>query len=374
MLFLPVTDFDLQAFDRTRIVHIAEAALKDEPRTITSAINPRSPGGPHDFSSEGDYWWPDPKNPNGPYIRHDGQTNPANFVEHRRLLMRFVRDEGALLAAYDLTHEQKFAAAAVRHLRAWFVDPATRMNPDLQYAQSIKGICTGRGTGIIDTVHLAEVAVGIPVLRGSTAFTPADDAAVTGWFRQYIKWMRTHPNGIDERNADNNHGTCWALQVAAFASLTGDQAVLAECRQRFTGIILPGQMAADGSFPRELGRTKAYGYSIFNLDVMTALAAVLSTPSDNLLTYRLPDGRSLVRGIEFLAPFLADKSKWTRPHDVMYWDQWPMRQASLLFGYATTKNTAWLDTWKRLPADSEVEEARRNFIVRFPTLWVRPAR
>ncbi len=253
MLFLPVTDFDLRAFDRNRIVHVAEAALKDEPRTITSAINPRSPGGPHDFSSEGDYWWPDPKNPKGPYIRRDGETNPANFVEHRRLLMRFVRDEGALLAAYDLTHEEKFATAAVRHLHAWFVDPATRMNPDLQYAQSIQGICTGRGTGIIDTVHLAEVAVGIPVLRGSAAFTPADDAAVTGWFRQYVKWMRTHPNGIDERNADNNHGTCWTLQVAAFASLTGDQAVLAECRQRFTGIILPGQMAADGGFPRELG-------------------------------------------------------------------------------------------------------------------------
>jgi hypothetical protein len=374
MLFLPVTDFDLQAFDRTRIVHIAEAAIKDEPRTITSVINPRSPGGLHDFSSEGDYWWPDPKNPDGPYIRRDGETNPANFVEHRRLLMRFVRDEGALLAAYDLTHEEKFAAAAVRHLHAWFVDPATLMNPDLQFAQSIKGVCTGRGTGIIDTVHLAEVALGIPVLRGSAAFTAADDAAVTGWFRQYLKWIQTHPNGIDERNANNNHGTCWALQAAAFATLTGDQAVLAECRQRFTGILLPRQMAADGGFPQELARTKPYSYSIFNLDVMTALAAVLSTPSDNLLTYQLPDGRSLVRGIEFLAPFLADKSKWTRPPDVMYWDQWPMRQASLLFGYTVTKQAAWLDTWKRLPADSDVEEARRNFIVRFPTLWVRPAR
>ncbi|MGA3006948.1 MAG: alginate lyase family protein [Opitutaceae bacterium] len=372
MLFLPVAHFDLRAFERARVVHIAEAVLNDEPRTITSVLNPRSSGGPHDFSSEGDYWWPDPKNPEGPYVRRDGESNPANFVAHRLLLMRFAREEGALLAAYDLTHEEKFAAAATRHLRAWFIDPATRMNPNLQFAQAIKGVCPGRGTGLIDTVHLAEMAVGIPVLRGSAAFTPADEAAVTDWFRRYLIWMRTSPDGIAEREADNNHGTCWTLQAAAFARLTGDQSVLAECRRRFIGLLLPGQMAVDGSFPRELARTKPYSYSLFNLDAMTALADILSTPSENMLAFRLPDGRGLVRGIEFLAPYVADKSKWPHPPDVMYWAQWPMRQASLIFGYATTGNLAWLDTWKRLPADSGVEEVRRNLIVRFPTLWIRP--
>ena len=106
-------------------------------------------------------------------LRRDGETNPDNFVGHRRLLFAFARDVGALSAAYDLTREERFAVAAVAHLRAWLVDPATRMNPNLQYAQSIKGVCTGRGTGLIDTVHLAEVALGIRALHGSRALDGA---------------------------------------------------------------------------------------------------------------------------------------------------------------------------------------------------------
>src|SRR5258708_7701181 len=96
-------DFDLQAFERPRIVHIAEAALSSEPRSITTAVKPRSAGGPHDFSSEGDYWWPDPANPAGPYLSRDGLTNPDNFVAHRQLLLGFVRDFGALAAAWRVS-------------------------------------------------------------------------------------------------------------------------------------------------------------------------------------------------------------------------------------------------------------------------------
>lgn len=368
LLLLP--HFDLPAFERARVVSLADAALHAEPHTITSVINPRSAGGPHDFSSEGDYWWPDPKNPAGPYIKRDGMTNPDNFTAHRELLLDFVRDTDALMAAYRITHDEHYADTAVKQLSAWFVDPATRMNPNLQYAQAIKGVCTGRGIGIIDTVHLGEVALGIMTLRGSHALTPAREKELTRWFHNYLLWIRIHPYGIDESNADNNHGTCWTLQAACFARLTGDEAVLADCRHRFKEILLPKQMAADGSFPRELGRTKAYGYSIFNLDVMTALAQVLSTPQENLLTYVSPNGRSLVHGIEFLAPYLADKSKWPKAPDVMYWDDWPVRQPALLFGALATGNEDWLKLWERLPADPTVEEIRRNFPVRQPVLWV----
>lgn len=372
MWFLP--DFDLRAFERPRVVQVAEVAVANEPRTITRAVNPRSAGGPHDFSSEGDYWWPDPKNPAGPYVRRDGQTNPENFTAHRRLLLDMARDVGALAAAYDLTGEERFAAAAVRHLRVWFVDPATRMNPSLPYAQAIKGVATGRGIGIIDTVHLAEVALAIEALRGSRSLTVADEAALTGWFRDYLRWITTHPYGLDEARQENNHGTCWVLQAACFARLAGDAEALADCRRRFREVLLPGQMAADGSFPRELARTKPYAYSIFNLDVMAATAVVLSTPAGNLLAEKLPDGRGIARGVEFLAPFLADKSKWPKPPDVQHGEDFPIRQPALLFGALATGNRDWLELWKRLPADSAVEEVRRNFPIRFPTLWLRHLR
>jgi hypothetical protein len=383
-------DFDLQAFERTRIVHIAESALASEPRSITSAVNPRSAGGPHDFSSEGDYWWPDPANPNGPYIQRDGLTNPDNFIAHRQLLLGFARDFGALAAAWKVSHDERFAAAAVRHAHKWFVEPATRMNPNLLYSQAIKGRSTGRSIGVIDTLHLAEVALGIEALRGSKALTHEEDSALTGWFREYLKWLRTHPYGIDESNAKNNHGTCAWLQIACFAKLTGDDAMVAESRQRLKEVLLPGQMAPDGSFPEELRRTKPYGYAIFNLDVMSGLAVVCSTPRENLMTWSLPDGRSLAKGVAWMAPFIADKDLWLRTvhraapaadgaakltgelvkPDVMYWENWPVRQPCLIFGALATGRRDWLELWKRLDPDPQVEEIRRNFPIRNPVLWV----
>ena len=336
-----------------------------------TAINPRSAGGPHDWSSEGDYWWPDPKNPAGPYIQRDGLTNPDNFVAHRQLMLIFVRAFDALAAAYRVTGDERYAAAAVKQLHAWYVDPATRMNPNLNYSQSIKGRNTGRSYGVIDSLHFAEVALGVEALRGSAALTASEEAAVTGWFRDYLVWLQTSPNGSTESKALNNHGTCWVLQAACFAHLTGNQAVLALCRQRLTTDLLPHQMAADGSFPQELRRTKPYGYSIFNLDVMTALAVVLSTPGDDLMNFTLPDGRSLVKGVAWLAPYLADKGKWPKPPDVMYWNDWPAREACLLFGAEAAGREDWQATWKTLDPDQSVEEIRRNFPIRQPVLWVR---
>jgi len=362
--------FDLAEYERPRVVAEAQSVLGLEPRTIVTAVNPRSAGGPHDWSSEADYFWPDPRNPSGPFVNRDGMTNPGNFVAHRQLMLRFVRAFDALAAAYELTGDERYAGAAVRHLRAWFVDPSTRMNPNLQYSQAIRGLNTGRGVGVIDTVHFAEVARGIAALRGSRSLTPADDAAVTGWFRDYLQWMRTSAYGIDESKRANNHGTCWVLQAAAFAQVVGDQGELSACRDRFERDLLPRQMAPDGSFPLELARTKPYGYSIFNLDVMTALAQLLSRPGENLLTYTLPDGRSLVRGVGFLAPYIAEKGKWPKPPDAMYWNDWPVRQPSLIFGALAAGRRDWLETWERLDPDPAVEEVRRNFPIRQPVLWV----
>lgn len=365
--------FDLDAFERERLVRNATAALTAPVRSIVQVVNPRSPGTPHDFSSEADYWWPDPANPDGPYIQRDGLTNPGNFTAHRELMIDFARDVGALAGAWLVTGETRFAEAVRRHLMAWFVDPATRMNPDLQYAQAIKGVCTGRGIGIIDTVHLAEVALAVKAMHAADGLPAAEFNAIEAWFADYLAWISTHPYGVAESNWHNNHGTCWSLQAAAFAHLTGNAAALADCRRRLLDVLMPQQMAANGSFPKELARTKPFGYSIFNLDVMSALAQLLSTPDENLLRYALPDGRSMVLGVEFLAPYIADKNAWPGTQDVMYWDEWPIRQPALLFGALSAGRDDWLALWQRLPADPEVFEVRRNYPVRNPSIWLAAA-
>src|SRR2546429_7356927 len=229
-VFFPIaaqrSDFDVAKFDRARVLKAANQYLSEKPITITASHSPRSAGGLQDFFSEGDYWWPDPQNPDGPYIQRDGMTNPDNFVEHRRALMRLSVQVPALVAAWRLTRDARYAKHAALHLRAWFIDVSTRMNPHLQFAQAIHGRFTGRGTGIIDTIHLVEVARAIEVMVGSGAMTVGEHEAIKAWFTAYLRWMTTNQNGIDERDAKNNHGTCWGMQVRAFAKLTGNHLLL----------------------------------------------------------------------------------------------------------------------------------------------------
>src|SRR5881394_971398 len=293
--------FDLRGFEKGRLVRAGERYLEQPPITITASTSPRSAGGPHDFFSEGDYWWPDPQNPGGPYIQRDGMSNPDNFVAHRRALMRLSVQVPALVAAWKLTKNKRYAAKAAEHLRAWFIDDRTRMNPNLQYAQAIHGITTGRGTGIIDTIHLVEVARAIEVLKDSSALSMTELGAITQWFKDYLQWMTTSKNGTDERDAKNNHTTCWVMQVAAFAHLIGEQTVLDYCRERFKTIIVPNQIAANGSFPEELRRTKPYGYELFNLEAMATVCQILSTPEDNLFSFQTADGRGFRKAMEYMA-------------------------------------------------------------------------
>jgi hypothetical protein len=355
---------------KPQIVKEADWALKQEPLTITSFISERSAGGKHDFYSEGDYWWPDPDQPDGPYLQRDGHTNPDNFVQHRSVMIRLSRIIGALASAYVITNDNKYVLHAFDHLRSWFVDTTTRMNPSLLYAQAIKGRVTGRGIGIIDTIHLMEVAQGTLVMEDSPGTDKKLLASVKNWFAEYLHWLTTHPYGNDEMNATNNHGTCWVMQVASFAKLTGDEKLIRFCKDRYKSALLPDQMAKDGSFERELKRTKPYGYSLFNLDAMTMVCHILSDKNDNLWYHKTSDGRSIKRGVEFLYPYVKSKDQWPFAKDVMYWDNWPVAPPFLIFSAMVYNNKEWFDTWKGLDHAPEIEEVIRNLPVRNPILWI----
>jgi len=359
---------DLVAHERARVLRAADRALGEQPVTITASSSPRSAGGPHDYFSEGDYWWPDPANPGGPYIQKDGMSNPANFDDHRKALMRLSVQMPALVAAYTVTKDRKYALAAERHVRAWFLSRQTRMTPSLRYAQAIHGRATGRGTGIIDTIHLVEVARALERLDGAPGWSPDDGRLTRQWFADYLEWLTTDQYGKDERDATNNHATCWVMQVAAFAHYTGDDTLMRDCRQRYKTVLLQ-QMAPDGSFPRALGRTKPYGYSLFNLEALATICEILSSPDDDLWTYELPDGRGMKRAMEYMVPYIRNKKSWPKPPDVMYDQNWPMRQASLLFAGVALKRSDYIDLWSTLPSDSDVEEVIRNFFIRQPLLW-----
>jgi hypothetical protein len=363
---------DVAAIDRDRILKAAAAALQAEPPSITYHPAELSAGGPHDFYSNGDYWWPDPTKRDGlPYVRRDGESNPGNFSAHR-LAVKALRDHvAALAAAYKITGDDRYAAKAAEMLQLFFIDPNTRMNPHLQYAQAVPGRESGRCYGIIDALHLAEVPMAVKALEKSPAYSPAVRDGVRDWFRQLLHWLTTSEFGIQEANTENNHAVAYFVQVAAYADLLDDKKQLAEARRRFKEVFLPNQMAADGSFPQELARTKPYGYSIFQLDNMVTLCQVLSTPEDNLWQFKTADGRGIRRALVYLYPYLVDKSKWPLKPDVQSWEGWPARQPSLLFAGLALDEPKYLALWQQLDPDPTDPEVQRNIAITQPLLWMK---
>jgi hypothetical protein len=360
---------DIRQIDRIRVLTAADGFMKLPPVTITAFHATRSAGGSHDYYSEADYFWPNPENPQGPYVNRDGMSNPDNFNDHRHALISMSIMVPSLVAAFLLTDQQKYARHAADHLNAWFVDESTLMYPRLLYSQAIHGVCTGRSYGLIDTLHLVEVVRAVSVLDAHSMLKVSERTGIYRWFGDYMKWMTTHKYGVTEGNAKNNHATCYWLQVASFADLTGDTAMLANCRKRFKEQLLP-QMAKDGSFPQELKRTKPYGYSLFNLDQMAAVCQTLSTDSDNLWAVALPDGQSVRKGAEFMYPYVKDKSTWLLKPDVMYYEFWPVRSCAWLFAGLAYGKAAYLDLWKSLDPNPTSPEVLRNLPIRQPLLWV----
>lgn len=363
--------------DRARILRLADRAMAAEPLSLRSAQPPAHAVAtgvlPGDFYSMGDYWWPNPKTPNGmPYVSRDGETNPDNFVAHR-MLMREMRDAvSALAAAYVATGDDTYARRAARWLEVFFLDPATRMNPHLRFAQAVPGVATGRSWGLIDTLHLAEVPLAIEAIAAAPGVSRDTIDGLRRWFGEYLLWLRTDKMGIDEGRAKNNHNVAYWLQVAVFARFVGDTDTLAEARRVTREELLPRQLAADGSFPRELARTKPYGYSIFQLDNVALLADVVTTPEADLWHTPLPDGRSLSAAVDFLFPYLADRSAWPYARDVAHFEAWPARQPVLLLAAYRLGRPDCLALWERLDPDPQDLEVRRNIAVTQPLLWVLP--
>jgi hypothetical protein len=353
--------------EKERILRNAKIWFIHKVETITAFSAARSPGDKHAYYSEADYWWPDPANPKGPYIRRDGLTNPNRFDDHRQALITMSRAVPSLVVAWKQTNERRYAEQAIRHMHAWFVDPDTKMAPHLDHAQAIIGVNTGRGTGIIDTLHLAEVAQAAHILA---PVFPTEIAPIRDWFVQYIDWMMLSANGKDEGDELNNHGTTYVVQVAAFARLTGDSVRNNWCVNQLQNILIPAQVEPDGSQPLELKRTKPFGYCLFNLDALATAAHILSTPKNNIWAFSTPDGRSIPKALAYMAPFIADKKLWPHQKDVAYWDEWPVRHPALLFGGIALSEDKYTDLWRTLDADPQTPEIIRNFPIRQPSLWV----
>lgn len=275
----------------------------------------------------------------------------------------------ALTAAWLLTGDRSYGQHACEHLRAWFITPATRMNPNLEYSQGVHGVSTGRSWGIIDTLHLVEVARAAGIVAPAI-LAAQEDAALKGWFRSYLQWMNSSDKGQKERDALNNHATCWALQASEYARLIADSETRDQVYRQYTNVLLPDQAAVNGSFPLELARTKPYSYSIFNFDAMATLCQSLKGVGTDAFAFQLQDGRGICKAAEFLYPYLRDKNTWPYRKDVEHFDALPVRSPGLLFSGLACHRQPYIALWKTMNPDPTDPEIIRNYPIRQPLLWV----
>ena len=297
-----------------QLIAFADSALTRPTYSVMQKKRTPPSGDKHDYMSLGPYWWPDTTKPDGlPYVRRDGIVNPDTRTDHDGLRFLAMTDAvEALALAWYFTGEPRYANGATRFIRTWFIDPATRMNPNLRYAQGIPGISAGRGIGIIDLRHMPRLLDAIRILEPSNFLTKDESASLTKWTRAYLSWLIESENGRQERAEPNNHGTLYDSQAASLALFVGDttlaRQVLDSTRAR-----IRTHFASDGSQPHELERTRPLHYSLFNLDGFTQLAEMGRHVGVDLWKYRAPEGGSIASALKFVAPYSDTALKWSKP-------------------------------------------------------------
>jgi len=396
---------DVAAIDHDRILAEAARYVTEAPTPLTSLQCPRSPGTVHDYYSEA---LPE-ADANAPTAAA-AKPAPLPFTAHRDALFELGLAVPALAAAHLLTGEQSYTEHAAVQLRAWFVDPATRMAPSLNFGSVVvqpappaddnprftvqtnpsfaatpaPAAGGGRFEGILETLPLVEIAQAIPFLAASGALSDADLKALRTWFMAYLHWLIDPQDSGPRlaalaRDRKDHHGTSWLLQASAYATLTApggdapksEDPLLAELRHRFKSVTLRAQMSSDGTFPHELSSENPYRDSLFNLDLFAGVCMLLSNRFESVWDYSLEDGPGMRSAIAYHFPYMVDRASWPFRSDRTHFTELPGRRASLLFTARAYQRPEYAALWKTLPPDPPAPEVLRTLPIHQPLLWVR---
>jgi len=295
------------------LIEKAELAMNEGPFSVIDKKRIPPSGDKHDYLSMGPYWWPDPSKPDSlPYMRKDGERNPETSGDNvdRTSSRNLFANVNSLGWAYYFSGNLKYAKKTLELLETWFINPDTKMNPNLNYAQGIPGRCEGRGIGIIDWSAINSLISPIQILEAENLISPETKEQLFAWFEEYLNWLLTSEYGVDEDDYFNNHGTWYDVQVVGIEMMLG-KTVLAQSRlENAKTKRIATQIEPDGSQPHELARTKSLGYSTMNLRGFLHLANMSQKIGVDLWNFKTADERGIYLALEYLLPFAQGEKEW----------------------------------------------------------------
>ena len=296
-----------------KLLEDADEILKDKTLYTVMEKKQTPPSGDmHDYMSLAIYYWPNPDKPDGlPYIRRDGQINPeVESYKDKVNINKMIKTIEVTSLAYYFSDDKKYAQKAIAQIRAWFLDPATKMNPNFNFAQAIKGVNDGRGIGIIECREFIKVIDGIGLIKSDPSWTKQDQQGMEKWFTDFLTWFTTSKNGIDEMKTKNNHGVWYDAQKLAYAIFTHNNEIALSTIKSVQSR-LESQMDETGFFPEEMARTISLHYSAFIVEPLFIIAHLSDAVGVDMWNYTSSSGKSIKKGFEVLMPYLAKEKEWT---------------------------------------------------------------
>jgi hypothetical protein len=293
----------------------ANKRMTQGPWNVTTERPVDLPLDPHDYYSEAPYYWPDPENPTGPYILREGHLNPERFSANRNSLASVCDTIFSLGTAAFLFDDDRYAQRASRIIQAWFLNPKTRMNPNLEYAGAIRGLNTGRPSGILEGRVLIRAIQGMEFLARTGNWDAKDQIAVQKWFEEYLHWLLQSRSGLEEKASGSDQASWWAAQVAAVSTFVDNEPAEQLAFNVYRDRIFPRQVGPGGTIARDESRASVYS-AVFNLEALTLVCRIAETQDINLWNLHARNGYDLNAAINYLEPYLADSRKWSREEAV----------------------------------------------------------
>lgn len=302
---------------------LIQQAKKFSTESPVSVMNKRhipANGDKHNYQSLSRYYWPNPKTPDGlPYIHKDGQSNPELKEYDRQQLEIMSKRIQIFTLAWYLSDSLEYAKKAMEQIDIWFLDSATKMNPNMDYAQIIPGRDNNKGHsfGVLDGYSFVQMLDALTLLEQTEYFTPNKKKQIHQWFYAFAKWLKESSLGNREKQAFNNHGTTYDTQLLAYSLYIGDLQTAGELIDHFAKRHLLQQIELDGSQPQELKRTLSFHYSRYNLAHMLDFYLIANNRGFSISNATSINGHDFYRALDFLTNYIGKKV-----------EDWPYRQIS----------------------------------------------